>query len=130
MEGRPFIQNLLLFPWHSLRRKDNDRRNVGLKNLQSIINSAFVRNDYAQWGGGLLSLDPGCLQFSRQSEPNVVTLQTGVSDENGVTQLAKSVQVRSTGATAQIDLVNFKPGDYYLRITSACAWQVQLSPQE
>src|SRR6266481_6386391 len=95
MEGRPFIQNLLLFPRHSVRRKNNDRRNVGLKNLQSIINSAFVRNDYAQRGGGLLSLDSGFPQFSRQSEANVVTLLTGVSDENGVPQstLAKQMQL-------------------------------------
>src|SRR6266481_2340599 len=95
MESRPFIQNFLLFARHSLRRKDDDRRNVGLKNLQSIIDPAFVRNDYAQWALALTTLNPGCLQFSRQSEPNIVPFQTGVPDENGVTQgtLAEQMQL-------------------------------------
>ncbi len=41
--------------------------------------------------------------------------------------LVKFAHVPSTGATAEIYLLNIKPGDYYLEINSACGWQIELS---
>src|SRR6266487_2860960 len=95
MEGRLLPQSFLFFPRHSLRRKDEDRRNVGLKNLQPIVNSAFVGNDHTQWASALTALAPCFLQFSWQPEPNVVALHTGVPDQNRVSQsaLAKQMQL-------------------------------------
>jgi hypothetical protein len=57
---------------HPVGGKNNDRRNVRLKNLQSIINLSFVGNDHAYWGSALSTLDSGFLQFSRQTEPHIV----------------------------------------------------------
>jgi hypothetical protein len=51
-------------------------------------------------------------------------------DGTDVVELAESIQVPSTGTTGQIDIPNLKSGEYYLRINSACGWQVQLSPFE
>src|SRR5437762_4866837 len=95
MECRLVLQGLPVFRRHSFGRKDNDRRNVGLKNLQPMIDSAFVRDDYAQWASALTPFGPGFLQFSGQSEPNVIAFQTGVPDQDGISQsaLAKQVQL-------------------------------------
>src|SRR4029077_20023027 len=74
MEGRLLPQSFLFFPRHSLRRKDEDRRNVGLKNLQPIVNSAFVGDDHAKRGSALTAPSPRFLQFSWQPKPNIVAL--------------------------------------------------------
>lgn len=94
MEGRLALQGLPVFRRHSFGRKDNDRRNVGLKNLQLLIDSAFVGDDYAQWASALTALDPRLLQFSGQSEPNVIAFQTGVPDQDRVSQSALAEQMQ------------------------------------
>jgi hypothetical protein len=43
--------------------------------------------------------------------------------------LATRVQVPSTGVTAEVDMSDLEPGDYYFEVTSACAWQIELDPQ-
>src|SRR5262249_3533 len=65
-----------------------------LKNLQPILDPALVRDDYPQWASASSALYPGFLQFSRYSEPNVVAFQTGVPDQNGVSQGALPEQVQ------------------------------------
>lgn len=45
-----------------------------------------------------------------------------------VTDLATRVQVPATGASNATYVFNVKPGDYYLEVNSACAWQIGLSP--
>jgi hypothetical protein len=45
-----------------------------------------------------------------------------------VTDLAKRVHVPATGGSAASYVYNVKPGDYYLEVDSACAWQIALSP--
>jgi len=45
-----------------------------------------------------------------------------------VSDLANLVQVPATGASHASDVYNLKPGDYYLDVASACAWQIALSP--
>jgi hypothetical protein len=42
--------------------------------------------------------------------------------------LAYHVQVPATGTSQATNVDNVKPGDYYLEVTSACAWQIALSP--
>ena len=45
-----------------------------------------------------------------------------------VTDLAKLVHVPATGGSASSYVYDVKPGDYYLDVTSACAWQIALTP--
>ena len=77
--------------WHSRRGKNEDRRNGGLENLQSTVDSAFVGDDHAQWGRGLPLFDSGLLQMLRNAQPDVVAFQTGVPKQNriGKSALAK-----------------------------------------
>src|SRR5436305_15061405 len=95
MECRLALQDLPVFRRHSFGRKDNDRRNVGLKNLQPMIDSAFVGDDYAQWASALTPFGPGFLQFRGQAEPNVIGFQTGVPDQHRISPsgLAKSMKL-------------------------------------
>ena len=95
MECRLALQGLPIFRRHSFGRKDNNRRNIGLKNLQPIVDSPFVGDDYAQRASVLAPFGPGFLQFSGQAEPNVVAFQTGVPDQDRISQsaLAKQMQL-------------------------------------
>jgi hypothetical protein len=95
MEGRFLAQSLLFGSRHSLGRKDEDRRNIGLKNLQPMVDSAPVGDDYAQWASALTPFGPGFLQFSGQAEPNVIAFQTSVPDQDRISQsaLAKQMQL-------------------------------------
>jgi len=45
-----------------------------------------------------------------------------------VQDLAERIQVPATGASQASYVYNVKPGDYYLDVTSACNWQIALSP--
>ena len=45
-----------------------------------------------------------------------------------VVDLARMVQVPATGASDESYVVNVKPGDYYLVVDSACAWQIAITP--
>ena len=47
-----------------------------------------------------------------------------------VTDLAHLVDVPATGASDESYVYNVKPGDYYLDVNSACAWQIALSPND
>ncbi len=86
---RGFVFERGLSPlWHSRRGKNEDWRNGRLENLQSAVDPAFVRDDHAQWGRGLLSFDPGLLQVARNAQPNVVTFQTGMPEQNCIRQSA------------------------------------------
>jgi hypothetical protein len=52
----------------------------------------------------------------------------GDASNGHVVDLVKVESIPATGASAEIYLINIKPGDYYLNVVSACAWQVELSP--
>src|SRR5207244_13452184 len=95
MEDRLFLQCFAMFPRHSFGRKDDDRGNIGWKNLQPIIDPAFVRDDHTQRAAKLTALGSSFLQFSRKSEPDVVASQAGVTDQNRIGQsaLAKQMQL-------------------------------------
>ena len=78
IQGGFVFERGLSFLWHSPRGKNEDRRSGGSENVQSTVDPAFVRDDYTQWGWDLLSFDSGLLQIDWDSQPNIVTLQTGV----------------------------------------------------
>src|SRR5437763_9276777 len=90
-----FCQRFLSFARHSFGGKDDDRRNVGLEKLQSLIDTAFVRDDHAKRRARLTALNPRFLQVCRQSEPNVVAFQACMTEQNRVRQsaLAKQMQL-------------------------------------
>lgn len=48
------------------------------------------------------------------------------SNADGTIALVESVEVPATGATAEVDIANLKPGDYYVEVRSACAWQIEV----
>src|SRR3954451_962995 len=95
MECRLALQGLPVFQRHSFCREDDDWRDIGLKDLQPLIDAAFVRDDYAKRTAALTAFDPNFLQFSRQPEPNIVALQTGVAKQHRVCQrsLPKQMQL-------------------------------------
>ncbi len=55
----------------------------------------------------------------------LLAVDPNVSAESSM-ELAKSVQVPYTGTTAVVDIEDLSPGDYFIQITSACAWQIEL----
>lgn len=44
-----------------------------------------------------------------------------------VIDLARSVQVPATGASAETYVINVKPGAYYFAVNSECAWQIVIT---
>ncbi|SRR6266852_5157090 len=89
--------------WHSLRRKNDDWGNVGLKNLQSIVDLALIRDDYPQRRSSLSTLRSRLSQFIRDTEPDVVAFECAMSDQNGIGQCALSEQMRLIFARSEID---------------------------
>jgi len=87
---------LLIFPWHSLGRENNDRRKVRLKDLQAIVNLSFVGNNYANRVGRLPAFSSPLARFClRQPKPDIVAFERAVADQNSVGQrtLTKQVQL-------------------------------------
>ena len=78
------------------------------------------RATWSAWGE--TPTDPPCTHSME-----LAAVDPSVLADNPV-ELAKSVQVPSTGTTAVLDVDNVNPGDYYLHVTSACAWQFELRP--
>jgi hypothetical protein len=82
------------------------------------------RGNWSAWGEAaefppcthsaeLLAVDPA----------NAATAGGHVSD------MASLVSVPATGASDTSYLYNIKPGEYYVDVTSACSWQIALSPE-
>src|SRR3954467_5266129 len=59
-----------------------------MKNLQPIIDFAFVGDDHAKRRARLAALDPQFLQFRRNSESHVIAFQAGVAEQNRICQSA------------------------------------------
>ena len=55
-------------------------------------------------------------------------LSNNPNDPGGPPVLANLVHVPGTGASFTTFVYNVKPGGYYLDVSSACAWQIALSP--
>ncbi len=69
--------------------------------------------------------DPPC---THSVELVAVDPSNGTTPTGHVIDLARLVHVPSTGASDETYVINVRPGDYYLGVTSACAWQVAFSP--
>jgi hypothetical protein len=85
-----------------------------------FLDGGSYRTVWSAWGES--PSDPPCTH-------SVALMAADASRDSGGTDLASHVQVPSTGASAEIDLTDVAPGDYYFQVTSACAWQIELSPR-
>src|SRR6266516_2651082 len=94
MQGGFLSEHGLSFPRHSRGGKNENGRAGGLKNLQSAVDPALVRNDHSQRSWSLLPLESRLLQVSRKAEPHVVALQSRVPDQNRIGQGALTEQVQ------------------------------------
>jgi len=80
--------------WASFGRKNNNGRNVRLKNLQPTVDFSFAGNDYANRVGRLPAFTSGFSQVCwRQAQPDVVALERAVADQDGVGQGALTKQM-------------------------------------
>jgi hypothetical protein len=83
-----------------------------------FLGGGNYRGIWSAWGE--TPVDPPCTH-------SVELVAVDSANASRSMDLAKLVQVPSTGATAEINLININPGDYYLEISSACGWQIELS---
>jgi hypothetical protein len=81
------------------------------------------RGLWSAWGQ--TPADPPC---THSVELLAVDPANGTTGTGHVTDLARLVHVPSTGQSNETYVINVKPGDYYLGVTSACAWQVAFTP--
>jgi hypothetical protein len=80
------------------------------------------RSDWAAWGES--PVYPPCTHSAELMAVDRANAETPLGH---VADLASLVHVPSTGASYVIYVYNVKPGDYYLDVNSACAWQIALS---
>jgi hypothetical protein len=81
------------------------------------------RSDWSAWGQA-----PEYPPCTHSAELMAVDAANGETPPGHVTDLAKLVHVPATGASAASYVYDVQPGDYYLDVNSACAWQFALSP--
>ena len=81
------------------------------------------RSNWAAWGEA--PEFPPCTHSAELMAVDTANAETSLVH---VTHLADLVQVPATGASHASYLYNLQPGDYYLDVSSACAWQIALSP--
>src|SRR5437867_9284598 len=103
MERRLFFQGFLIFPRHSRGGKNNDRRDVGLKNVQAIVDLSFVRDNDANWIRRLAALNSCLTQVCLwHTKPDVVALERALADQARVCQRALTKQVQLVFAGSEI----------------------------
>jgi hypothetical protein len=81
------------------------------------------RSDWAAWGER-----PEFPPCTHSAALMAVDPANGETSLGHVTDLAYLVHAPATGASATVYVSNLKPGEYYLDVNSACAWQIGLSP--
>jgi hypothetical protein len=81
------------------------------------------RSDWSAWGPA-----PEYPPCTHSAELIAVETANAATSLGHVTDLVKRVHVPATGGSAARYLYDVKPGDYYLDVTSACAWQIALTP--
>src|SRR5438067_2338269 len=81
------------------------------------------RSDWSAWGEG--PEYPPCTHSAELMAVDPANAETSLGH---VTDLANLVHVPGTGASFTTFVYNVKPGGYYLDVSSACAWQIALSP--
>src|SRR4030095_1297311 len=102
MESGLFLQTPLVLLRQPLSRKNNDRRDVRLKNLQTMVDLAFVGNNHAQWAAALTELHSAFLHIPRQPEPDVVEFYTCGSDQSRIGRSALPKQMQLVFARCEI----------------------------
>jgi hypothetical protein len=85
---------------------------------------ATYRGRWSAWGEA--AEYPPC---THSAELRAVDLANAATAGGHVTDLANQVSVPATGASDESYVYNVKPGEYYLDVTSACSWQIALSPK-
>ena len=81
------------------------------------------RSNWSAWGQA--PEYPPCTHSAELMAVDTASAETSLGH---VTDLAKLVHVPATGGSASSYVYDVKPGDYYLDVTSACAWQIALTP--
>jgi hypothetical protein len=81
------------------------------------------RSDWSAWAEA--PEYPPCTHSAELMAIDTANAETSLGH---VTDLASLVQVPATGASHASYVYNVKPGEYYLDVTSACGWQIALSP--
>jgi hypothetical protein len=81
------------------------------------------RGSWSAWGEA--AEFPPC---THSAELLAVDLSSAVTAGGHVSDLASLVDVPATGASDVRYVYNVKPGEYYVDVTSACSWQIALSP--
>jgi hypothetical protein len=81
------------------------------------------RSHWAAWGNA-----PEYPPCTHSAELRAIDPANATASGGYVADLARRVSVPATGASAESYVVNLKAGDYYLYVSSACAWQIALSP--
>jgi hypothetical protein len=113
VQSRSLPKSDLSFPGHARCGKNQDWRDVRLKNLQLIVDFSLVGNDDSQRVGRLAARDPGFAQLGlRQTEPHVVAFQRGVTDQYSVSQCALTEQMQLVFARGKIDRGKFPRGNF------------------
>jgi hypothetical protein len=80
------------------------------------------RNDWSAWGEA--PEFPPCTHSAELMAVDPANAETSLGH---VSDLANLVHVPATGASYTSYVHDVKPGDYYVEVTSACAWQIALS---
>jgi hypothetical protein len=81
------------------------------------------RSDWSAWGKA--PEYPPCTHSARLIAVDPTNAETSLGR---VIELANRVQVPATGVSQASYVYNVKHGDYYLDISSACAWQFAITP--
>jgi len=83
-----------------------------------FLGGGSYRGTWSAWGEA--PNEPPCMH-----EVELVAVDR--ADPTGSIPLTQRVDVPYTGASGEVDMPRLEPGDYYLQVTSACAWQIELS---
>src|SRR5215469_10918659 len=111
MEGRSLLQGSLIFSRHPLRRKDDNLRDIRLKNVQTMVDLAFVGDNHSQRTPASTALQSGFLQFCRKAKPDIVAFQAGVPDQYRICGSALPKQVHLILSGSEIDRGQIFRGD-------------------
>jgi hypothetical protein len=127
--GRGFdagLRNPLRQPTPVVRSADAPiiRTGIGSQTTERFyLAGGTYRTIWSAWG--LAAEYPPC---THSAELMAIDPADGEPPLGHVTDLAKRVEVDATGASAGQYVYDVKPGEYYLDVRSACAWQIALSP--
>ena len=115
MQNRFLAKRRLKFLRHSPRGKNDDwsrSRGIRPKNLQLIVDLAFIGNDHAQRRLNLSAIEPRCFQIARQTETDVVAFKRAVTEQDRIRERALPKQMQLVFARSEIDRPEIPGGDF------------------